>query len=62
MTCPICERLTVHDYRPFCSQRCADVDLGRWMTGAYRVPEPLDADDEDASDAHSRGSSGDGPR
>lgn len=38
MSCPICGRDTAAAYRPFCSARCADVDLGRWMTGAYRVP------------------------
>ncbi len=44
MTCPICDQPTVKAYRPFCSKRCADKDLGRWMTGAYAVPsaEPPD--------------------
>jgi endogenous inhibitor of DNA gyrase (YacG/DUF329 family) len=36
--CPICSRPPVHRFRPFCSQRCADVDLGRWVKGSYRVP------------------------
>ncbi len=47
MTCPICRRAAVADYRPFCSRRCADVDLGRWFTGAYAIPaeEPPGADD-----------------
>ncbi len=46
MTCPICNKETVQKYRPFCSRRCADIDLGKWMTGAYAVPseEPLDED------------------
>ena len=43
MTCPICSKDTDPKYRPFCSRRCADVDLGRWLTGAYAVP----ADSED---------------
>ena len=38
MTCPICSKPTVADYRPFCSKRCADVDLGRWLTGSYAIP------------------------
>jgi endogenous inhibitor of DNA gyrase (YacG/DUF329 family) len=38
MTCPICRRPTVAEYRPFCSRRCADVDLGCWLTGAYAIP------------------------
>ena len=44
--CPICETPTVQKYRPFCSKRCADVDLGKWMTGAYALPseEPVDPD------------------
>ncbi len=36
--CPTCGAGTEARYRPFCSKRCADVDLARWMTGAYRVP------------------------
>jgi len=43
MSCPICEKETDKTYRPFCSKRCADVDLGRWMTGGYVIPgAPLD--------------------
>lgn len=38
MSCPICEKETVKDYRPFCSRRCADVDLGKWLNGSYAVP------------------------
>ena len=38
MSCPICSKDTHEKYRPFCSKRCADVDLGRWMTGQYAVP------------------------
>ena len=42
--CPICGELTENEkYRPFCSKRCADVDLGRWFNGSYNVPaEELD--------------------
>ncbi len=43
MSCPICHKATDPKYRPFCSKRCADVDLGRWLTGAYAIP----ADDEE---------------
>jgi uncharacterized protein len=42
--CPICGKPAVARYRPFCSKRCADVDLGRWFGEAYRIP----ADEEDA--------------
>lgn len=48
MTCPICKRETDPRYRPFCSRRCADVDLGRWLTGSYAIPS--DAVDEDLDD------------
>ena len=37
MTCPICGKPTVPDYRPFCSRRCADVDLARWLRGDYAI-------------------------
>lgn len=36
--CPICQRPTEAAYLPFCSRRCADVDLGKWLTGAYALP------------------------
>ena len=36
--CPICRKPADPRYRPFCSRRCADVDLGRWLTGAYALP------------------------
>lgn len=36
--CPICRKPMDPGFRPFCSRRCADVDLGRWLTGAYAVP------------------------
>ena len=46
MSCPICARPTDPDYRPFCSRRCADVDLGKWLTGSYAIPVTAE-DDED---------------
>jgi uncharacterized protein len=36
--CPICGKMSVVKYRPFCSKRCADVDLQRWFTGSYAIP------------------------
>lgn len=36
--CPICGRPAVEQHRPFCSRRCALIDLGRWVGGNYRVP------------------------
>jgi endogenous inhibitor of DNA gyrase (YacG/DUF329 family) len=50
MACPICDKPTVSAYRPFCSRRCADVDLGKWLTGAYSVPSQRPEEDEEALD------------
>ncbi|MFQ5959232.1 MAG: DNA gyrase inhibitor YacG [Alphaproteobacteria bacterium] len=36
--CPICARPASVRFAPFCSRHCADVDLGRWLGGAYRIP------------------------
>ena len=38
MPCPICKRPPDTKYRPFCSKRCADVDLAKWLNGSYAVP------------------------
>lgn len=38
MSCPVCGKPVATTYRPFCSRRCADVDLGRWLTESYRIP------------------------
>jgi endogenous inhibitor of DNA gyrase (YacG/DUF329 family) len=37
--CPICGKPAVEQHRPFCSRRCALIDLGRWIGGNYRVPD-----------------------
>jgi len=37
-TCPICGRPRDPAFAPFCSRRCADVDLHRWLKGAYVIP------------------------
>jgi uncharacterized protein len=46
--CPICGRPAAEEMRPFCSPRCRDVDLNRWLSGSYVIParddEPDDAD------------------
>jgi uncharacterized protein len=36
-SCPICRRPSIERFRPFCSRRCADVDLGRWLSGTYAI-------------------------
>ena len=46
MSCPICRKPASAEYRPFCSRRCADVDLGRWLTGGYAIAaEPAEPED-----------------
>jgi endogenous inhibitor of DNA gyrase (YacG/DUF329 family) len=47
--CPICKQPRSERYRPFCSKRCADVDLGRWLNGSYAIPVTED-DDEDGEE------------
>ena len=48
--CPICSKPTNPDYRPFCSKRCADVDLQRWLSGRYAIPAVEDDEDRDEND------------
>ena len=63
MVCPICRRPETADYRPFCSRRCADVDLGRWITGSYAIPaEDGSDDDPERPDAPDPGSGSAPPR
>lgn len=50
MTCPICRKVTDSKYRPFCSKRCADIDLGRWLTGAYAIPSDEEDERPDPTD------------
>jgi endogenous inhibitor of DNA gyrase (YacG/DUF329 family) len=36
--CPICDKPAAEAFKPFCSKRCADIDLGRWLKGGYAIP------------------------
>ena len=45
--CPICGKPAIEASRPFCSERCRDVDLNRWLSNFYVVPGRKE-DDEDA--------------
>lgn len=38
MSCPICGEASTPRFRPFCSRRCADIDLARWLNGSYALP------------------------
>jgi uncharacterized protein len=44
--CPICGKDAAEKTRPFCSQRCKDIDLNRWLSGRYVIPGAPDDDDE----------------
>lgn len=51
MSCPICSKATDPEYRPFCSKRCADVDLAKWLGGSYAIPSEDPDDLEEAAQA-----------
>jgi endogenous inhibitor of DNA gyrase (YacG/DUF329 family) len=47
--CPICGKQSVQGFHPFCSSRCADVDLNRWLSGRYAIATsetPAQSDEE----------------
>ena len=58
MSSQICGEATEKTYRPFCSRRCADRDLGRWLTGSYAIPsrdpEDVEKAQEEAAAARPR--------
>ena len=46
-SCPICGKPTDERRKPFCSRRCADVDLNRWLSGVYVVPVTEDEEEDE---------------
>lgn len=44
--CPVCGAPAAAAHKPFCSTRCAEVDLGRWLKGTYRIPTEEEAPGE----------------
>lgn len=50
--CPICGRPSLRQSYPFCSKRCADIDLNRWLSGAYSIPA-AETDDGEPPGGHS---------
>ena len=46
--CPICGKPSVHRYAPFCSLRCADIDLHRWLGGRYAIPAEEPGEDDES--------------
>ncbi len=49
--CPICGRPSVQAHHPFCSGRCKDIDLNRWLSGAYVIPGDALEEDDPAPDS-----------
>jgi uncharacterized protein len=45
--CPICGKPAEQRFRPFCSRRCADVDLNRWLSGVYAAPVSEDEEEDE---------------
>ena len=45
-SCPLCGKPTEAAFKPFCSNRCADIDLNRWLSGVYAVPVKEDEDED----------------
>ena len=51
LLCPICKReKSTPEFRPFCSKRCADIDLGKWISGDYAVPSTEEPGQENATE------------
>ena len=47
LACPVCQKPVVQKYHPFCSKRCSDIDLHRWLSDHYRITtEELDIETE----------------
>jgi len=44
--CPLCRKPVDEAFKPFCSKRCADIDLNRWLSGVYAVPVKEDEDED----------------
>ena len=53
--CPECGKPSSREHYPFCSTRCKDVDLNRWLSGAYVIPGRPEEDEENAAPETSRG-------
>jgi len=52
--CPLCQTPSVHKYHPFCSARCADIDLHKWLGGHYAVPAVEQPDFEEVAAAQAK--------
>jgi endogenous inhibitor of DNA gyrase (YacG/DUF329 family) len=59
-SCPICRKPRVVKFAPFCSARCAQIDLHRWLTGGYAVPGDEPPADDDPDSGETGGGRGEG--
>lgn len=48
--CPICKKPSKQKFHPFCTARCANIDLNRWLTGAYAIPVTEDEEDDELTE------------
>ena len=55
MRCPICGKPGEQRHRPFCSPRCADIDLARWLNESYRIPDQAAGDEDPPPDGPEEG-------
>jgi hypothetical protein len=53
-SCPICGKPAAEKFRPFCTKRCADVDLNRWLSGVYAVPGKEEEEEDGLPPANPR--------
>ncbi len=53
--CPICGEPAIHRFRPFCSRRCANIDLNRWLSGVYAIPVREDEEEDERRDESTEG-------
>jgi endogenous inhibitor of DNA gyrase (YacG/DUF329 family) len=51
MTCPICKKPTSESDRPFCSPRCKDIDLSKWLIGGYVIANSYENESSEVEDA-----------
>src|SRR3954462_14720971 len=59
---PVCGKPPTESYLPFCSKRCADIDLHRWLTGSYAIPAEEDEERDGFEDGEDVSGAGQGPR
>lgn len=50
LPCPECKRASVREHYPFCSDRCRNLDLSRWLKGSYAIPVAEDESKADEDD------------